>query len=249
MGLYNPVRKAPMITKHKIVSRETSSFEVITVDGAAAVGKTSVARRLSELLGYGFLSSGLGYRALSWAAFQRGWEWKEVPPLLKQVKLSFTAINEVCLDGEVVRANLYSEELSKASAVLSQQAWMRKKVNDALHAITAQLMSAGKKGLVAEGRDMGTEVFPRSAHKFFLYAHSAKRAERAEKRDRQLNSSRTELGAGSVHLDSVRTELRRRDAEDEQRDLSPLQADKEAVRLDTTELNLQQVVDKMYQQL
>ena len=225
------------------VSCETPSLEIVAVDGPAAVGKTSTAQVLAQRLGYRFLSSGLGYRALGWAVLQAGWVEGRTLPVLENMGLHFTAEDEICLDGAVVRASLYAESVSKASAALSRLAWVRKKVNGALHQAVEQLALAKEKGVVIEGRDIGTEVFPQARYKFFLHASEIQRVLRAQQRWQQLQVQ----AASDGDVDSVRTELQRRDSSDRQRVLAPLRVGHDAQMVDTSDLTLQQVVDTMLQ--
>ena len=252
----------------EIVSHETITFKIITVDGNAAVGKTSASQALARLSQYSFFSSGLGYRCLGYLCLGQDLgchlghrldhrlgledlnQGQPIPSAAQKATIEFTTNNEILLAGKILNADLHSTEVSEISAILSQQAWVRDKVNQALHRAVSRVRSAKGKGVVVEGRDMGTTVFPTAAYKFFLSANSDQRVQRALIRQQASNTAQAKpLSPTKSQLDSVRTELEMRDTQDIERRLSPLLAAKDAIRLDTSEIGLAQVVDNMYQNL
>lgn len=208
---------------------------VVTVDGPAGSGKSSASRLLARELGFAFLDTGALYRAIALAAQRAGMleaaeeeltAWLEELPL--QAKPSDGRF-VVLLEGRDVEPFIRNEAISQSASRLSALAPVRQR-------LLGLQRSAGRAGdLVAEGRDMGTVVFPGAEAKFFLTADENERARR-----RWL-----ELSHDGQHAEmaEVLVDLRRRDQRDSQRGLSPLRPAEDAVVLDTTSLSLSDVVD------
>ena len=210
---------------------------VVTVDGPAGSGKSSASRLLAQELGFAFLDTGALYRAIALAARQDGMQdagedqlaaWLDKVPLEAK---SGQGCFMVLLDDLDVEPFIRNEAISQLASRLSALAPVR------AHLLGLQ-RAAGRAGdLVAEGRDMGTVVFPHAEAKFFL---TASESERARRRWLELNQ-----GGQQAELAAVLQDLRRRDQRDSQRSLSPLRPAADAVVLDTTTLRLNEVVDTL----
>jgi cytidylate kinase len=234
-----------------------ADFDVIALDGPGGVGKSSTARALAERLGYFFLSSGRIYRALAWSALRRGWRpGTALEPalpgtvLLDTVLLDTALLNTVLLNdvhveldaegglwvnGEAPGDALADEEISQAASQLSTLPAVRALADRVQRDTVAALRRAGHvRGVILEGRDIGTVVFPEARHKFFVTATPAVRAER---RHRELARADP-----SVTLAEVARALEERDRRDSERELAPLRPAPDARVVDTSGLTLEQVV-------
>ncbi|MCF8040506.1 MAG: (d)CMP kinase [Desulfarculaceae bacterium] len=214
---------------------------VVTVDGPAGSGKSSASRLLAQELGFAFLDTGALYRAIALAARRDGMleaGEAELAAWLKQVPLEAKSQGGrfvVFLDGQDVEPFIRNEAISQLASRLSALAPVRE------HLLGLQ-RAAGRAGdLVAEGRDMGTVVFPGAEAKFFL---TAGESERAHRRWLELTQS-----GQQVDMADVLADLRLRDQRDSQRSLSPLRPAEDAVVLDTTPLSLSEVVAALAQKV
>ncbi len=197
---------------------------LIAIDGPAASGKSTVARRVAQELGFTYLDSGAMYRsvALLWLASPT----REPAALAREARIELG--ERVLLDGRDVSAEIRSPEVSEAASMLAADPGVREQ----LVAKQRELIASGD--WVAEGRDIATVVAPEAALKVFLTASPQERARRRA----------AELGAD---LATVRAELTLRDTRDRTRAHSPLQAAADAVELDTSELDVEQVVQRVLQ--
>ena len=206
----------------------------ITIDGPAGSGKSTISRRLAEKQGFVYLDTGAMYRAVALAATRRGIkldDGKRLGDLCRSLELHFN-IDEnppgLFLDGEDISKAIRSPEIDMAASTVSAVKEVRAAMTD------LQRTMANGLNIVAEGRDMGTVVFPGARYKFFLTASSKERAER-----RYLE--RMARGE-SVSRESVEKELKKRDYQDETRALAPLKPADDAVIIDSTKLTIDQVV-------
>jgi len=197
---------------------------LIAIDGPAGSGKSTVARRVARELGFTYLDSGAMYRsvALLWLACPA----REPAELAREARIELG--ERVLLDGRDVSAEIRSHEVTEAASVLAADP----RVREQLVAKQRELIGTGD--WVAEGRDIATVVAPEAALKIFLTASPQERARRRA----------AELGAD---LATVRAELTLRDTRDSTREQSPLKPAADAVRLDTSELNAEQVVQRVLQ--
>ncbi|MCL2635218.1 MAG: (d)CMP kinase, partial [Betaproteobacteria bacterium] len=209
----------------------TRAAPVIAIDGPSASGKGTVAARVAAALGYAFLDSGALYRLTALAARRAGVDWADEPALAAiaaDLEVSFGE-NEVCLQGGPVGEAIRSEEISAGASRVA-----------ALQAVRAALLFRQRAfntvpGLVGDGRDMGSVVFPRAQLKVFLTATAEARAER---RYKQL----IEKGF-SASLPDLLLDLQQRDARDSGRSVAPLRQEADARLLDTTSLTIEEAVD------
>ena len=209
---------------------------VITIDGHSGSGKGTISARVAENLGFRLLDSGALYRALGIAAYNLKIDLNktiQITELMKNIEITFGANGPgtVLLNGEditlMVRSELGGEMASKIGAIPEA----RKALFD------MQLAFRDGSGLVADGRDMGTVVFPDALLKIFL---TASVQERAERRYKQL----IDKGIDAILPDLLR-DLKERDRRDMERIASPLKPAEEAVIIDSTDLSIQTVVDQV----
>jgi 3-phosphoshikimate 1-carboxyvinyltransferase len=216
-----------------VARAEPDDVPVLTVDGPSASGKGTLAAALAERLGYHLLDSGVLYRAAGLAADADGIEATDeagVAALAATLDLRFDG-GRIWLRGRDVSDALRGERAGlRASQVSALPA-----VRAALHAL--QLAFRRAPGLVADGRDMGTVVFPSAELKVFLTAGAA---ERANRRHNQLIS----LGISS-NIDSLRADLEARDLRDRSRAVAPLKPAEDAMQLDNSALSVDQSVDRV----
>ena len=213
------------------VSTEPQHIPIITVDGPTASGKGTLASAVAKALGYHFLDSGAVYRATALAAMRasvRADDEQRLAQLAANLDLHFDA-DKICLGGQDVTETLRVEEVGALASKVS--AWPL--VRAALR--TLQVSFHRIPGLVADGRDMGTVIFPGAQFKVFLTASAATRAER---RYKQLISKGI-----SANIDSLRAELEARDARDQTRSVSPLRSAVDAMLLDNSALSVEASVE------
>lgn len=212
---------------------------VITIDGPSGSGKGTISRQLASELGWHFLDSGALYRLVALGTEQRQIDINDsaaVAAYALRLDAKFTYLQsgnepEVLLEGMVVTSQLRTETCgNRASMVAAIPA-----VREAL--LARQRAYAQAPGLVADGRDMGTTVFPDAPVKIFLTASAA---ERAKRRYNQLK----EKGFG-VNLADLIREITERDARDSQRQVSPLIPARDAVIIDTSTMNITEVLAKV----
>lgn len=215
-------------------------MEIIAIDGPGGVGKSTAMRRLAERLGYFALSSGLIYRCMAWHLLGTGWLPGASVPLerLNGFALDIDRDGRPAVNGKRVEADLGAETISGAASVISVVPAVRDIANRSQRETAARMArDGGVAGMVIEGRDIGTVVFPDAAHKFFIVASPDERARRRwlELREREP----------ALTLESVRSGLAERDARDESRVVAPLVAAPDAVQIDTSALTVEQVLEAM----
>lgn len=205
---------------------------IIAIDGPVGSGKSTVARRVAELLGYTYLDSGAMYRALALKAQRRGVSLDTGPQLEAlasetHIDLTRTANGlRVLLDGEDVTAAIRTPEMSQAASHVAIFPGVRQ------HLVKEQQRAGAAGGVVMEGRDIGTVVFPQAELKIFLDASAEVRAERRWRE----HQSRGE----NVTLERMVEEVRERDRRDTERDASPLTRAPDAVYLDGTAMDVEE---------
>ena len=214
-----------------MVQARTEDIPVITVDGPTASGKGTLASALAKSLGYRFRDSGAVYRATALTALRLGVstdDQSRLADVAARLQLHFS-VDQIWLGGQDVTEALRLEEVGAMASKIS--AWPQ--VRSALRAL--QLSFRQVPGLVADGRDMGTVIFPDADLKVFLTASAATRAER---RHKQLISKGI-----SANIDSLRADLEARDARDQNRSVAPLKPAVDAMLLDNSALTVHASVD------
>jgi cytidylate kinase len=214
------------------------NIPVITIDGPSGAGKGTVARIVSEKLGWHLLDSGAIYRVLAVATEYHQVDVNEEEPLIPmaahldvQFEISSDGESKVILEGEDVTDTIRTEKIGK----LASQVAAFPRVREAL--LRRQRAFKVSPGLVADGRDMGTVVFADAAVKVFLTASAE---ERAERRFKQLKEKGRDVKIGRL-LDDIR----QRDERDENRDVAPLIAAEGALVIDSTNISAEAVVEKI----
>ena len=211
---------------------------IVAIDGFASTGKSSLAKRLAETLNYTYIDSGAMYRAVTYFAIQKGHrghiDKEKLIAQLDQIEIYFnysksghqTFLNGLNISKEI-RLSEVTEKVSKVSKIIE--------VRELL--VTQQQKLGAKKGIIMDGRDIGTVVFPKAECKFFLKASPEIRAKR-----RQLE----QIKAGNNEsFASVLSNLKERDLMDSTRKFSPLTKADDAIEIDVSEMSLEEV----YQQL
>ena len=212
---------------------------VVAIDGTAGSGKSTLARRLAKRLGYLYVDSGAMYRAAGWAALQRKVDLDDEKSLADlasslRIELNDSGAGGECrvrVDGRDVTDRIRSPAVAAAASAVALVPGVRR-------ALVALQRSLGERGgIVMEGRDIGTVVFPDADVKFYLDADPRVRAER--RRSEQLGG-----GIGQP-LEEVLEDLRHRDNRDSNRDDSPLQPALDAIVIDTTDSTIDELERQM----
>ncbi|MDD2800645.1 MAG: (d)CMP kinase [Methylobacter sp.] len=212
------------------------SIPVLTIDGPSGAGKGTVSRAVAKKLGWHYLDSGSIYRSLAIASLRQNINLdnpQEITDVAARMRLEFDCLDEliVKLDGEDITAQLGSEQTgsvaSKIAAIPEVRAILLQKQRD-----FKQLP-----GLVADGRDMGTVVFPDAKYKVFLTASAA---ERAVRRYKQL----IEKGI-DVNLQKITEEIEARDRRDMEREAAPLAMAADAIYIDSSDMSLEVVIQEV----
>jgi CMP/dCMP kinase len=216
------------------------SVPVIAIDGPSGVGKGTVARAVARTRGWHFLDSGSLYRILALAARKAGISDQDeaaVAALAPKLDIKFDIQSDererIVVDGEELSARVRAETTGQLASVIA----VYPKVRAAL--LERQRAFRRAPGLVADGRDMGTVVFPDATVKIFL---DASPDERARRRLNQLRKAGIE-----ANIAALREEIRERDVRDRNRSVSPLKPADDAVTIDTTELSIAQVLVRVEQ--
>lgn len=209
----------------------------VAIDGPAASGKSTTARAVARELGYAHLNSGLLYRAVTWAALRGGWvdaRGNEFAARVRALDLTLLRRDDefvVEVDGERPGSELASRGVSSRVSDVAAREAVRE-------AVLVELREAGRRGgVVCDGRDIGTVVFPDAELKVFLVATAE---ERARRRLLDYGEEPTERG---IAAEAER--LRERDEKDAGRDIAPLRKPDDAVEIDTTDLTPAAVVDRI----
>jgi cytidylate kinase len=212
---------------------------IVAIDGPAGAGKSTVSKLLARRLRFSLVDTGAIYRCVALAAMGRGIALDDdarLSELLGQLQITFEMSgedNQVFLDGQDVSAQIRTPEVSRGASAVSS----RPVVREGLLSLQRRLALAAARGAVLEGRDIGTVVFPDADAKFFLEADPAVRARR---RYEELFQRGNESS-----LEQVLAEQNKRDQADSTRELAPLKAAEDAVRLDSTSMPISEVVHKL----
>lgn len=222
----------------KTVKSEVAQVPVLTLDGPSGSGKGTMAQRVAQALGWHLLDSGALYRVLAFRALRDGVSLDDAPALVRsaaEMQLAFDSEGElpvpVCLDGAWVTSELRTETVGKAASQVAAHGVVR----DALMA--RQQAFQQSPGLVADGRDMGTVVFPDAQHKVYLTASAQARAER---RVKQLQSKGL-----SADPEQILLQIKARDAQDMNRAVAPLKPAVDAVTIDSTDMDIEAVFEQI----
>jgi CMP/dCMP kinase len=206
---------------------------IVTIDGPAGAGKSTVTRLLAEQLGFQFLDTGAMYRAVTWAAIDRGVDLRDEGALLElaqNLEISFDG-ELVVVDGRNVTRDIRTQEITRNIVFAADNVGVRN------HLVSLQRQIAETGNFVCEGRDQGTVAFPDAGCKIYLTASSH---DRALRRIAQME----QLGA-AVNYDSIVQEQERRDQEDLSRPVGRLRKAKDAIEFNTDGKSIEEVVSSL----
>jgi CMP/dCMP kinase len=215
---------------------DTSPSLVIAIDGPSGAGKSTAGRALAERLGYVFVDTGAMYRALALKALRSGMSLEDggsLAGLAHATRIDLTdGGHRVSIDGEDATAAIRTREVSVAASRVSVHAAVRREM------VARQREMGERGGVVLDGRDIGTAVFPRADVKFYVDADPGRRARRRA----------DELAAAGSPFDlaSIERDIRERDHADMTRRDSPLTRATDAIHIDTTDLTPEQVLEEMW---
>jgi cytidylate kinase len=205
---------------------------IIAIDGPSGAGKSTVAKLISEKLNFVYIDTGAMYRALAYKAYKNNMEICEitVQKMLSNTKIDYCN-NSIFLDNENIEEYIRNDNISIIASDISKYKIVREKMVD------LQRLIAQNKNVVMDGRDIGTVVFPNADYKFFITASKEKRAERRyeELKENGLN----------VTYNKVLSDIEARDKNDANRKNSPLKKADDAILIDTTNIDIQKIVDKI----
>jgi cytidylate kinase len=210
---------------------------VITIDGPAGAGKSTVSKTLAKKLNYIYLDTGALYRALAYKTLKLKISLDDVSALVNLCSSTTVVLKnidgqmKVSVDGEDVEEKIRTEEVGLAASKISTFAVVRERL------LNLQKEAGARGGIVAEGRDMGSVVFPHADYKFYL---DAKLEERIRRRYEELL-----INDASVEYQSIQKDMLARDNQDKQREIAPLKAPDDAIIIDSDNLSVQEVVDKI----
>ena len=210
---------------------------LITIDGPAGAGKSTTARALASRLGYAYLDTGALYRAVAWVVQRAGIDCADVEAmgaLLSSMDFHVSldeGVTRTFIDNEEITGQLRSPEISRLASTVAALPYVR----DRLLPLQARLSREG--GIVAEGRDTGTRVFPEADVKFFLEADLETRTIRRHRETVRDGYPETQP--------DIRRAIEERDANDRSRATAPLKPAGDAVVIDSSSLTVEQVVERM----
>jgi len=210
---------------------------IVTIDGPAGAGKSTAARMLAKRLAFDFLDTGAMYRAVTLAALRSNCDLADqvaLSRLLESIRLDMPP-GRVHLNGEDVSDAIRTPAVTAASGAIASSPIVRKKL------VEWQRQIAAGRDFVCEGRDQGTIVFPDALCKFFLVADPQ---ERARRRHRELTAR-----GETVTFEAILAAQEERDSRDAARDIAPMVPAPDAIQLDSTKLTLEEVVDRMEQEV
>jgi cytidylate kinase len=208
----------------------------IAIDGPAGAGKSTVAKQVARQLGYVYIDTGAMYRAIAWKVLQEGAQGDEQQMIAVAQRTQVTLLpgetmQKVLVDNQDVSERIRTPEISNFTSVVAQVGAIRTLL------VEMQQQMAKQKGVVMDGRDIGTQVLPDAELKLFL---TATVEERARRRFREL-TDKNEV----VSLEQIAADIAARDHMDETREISPLVQAPDALRIDSSEMTIDEVVQMM----
>ena len=214
---------------------------IIAIDGPAGSGKSTIAKFIAKKLNYRYIDTGAMYRAVAWSANNEGIDLddeKKVGQWTEKLKIEFLTDP----DGQKIKVNgsnatglLKNEVVGRGAAKVAAQ----KKVREILVAKQQEIGHSGQ--VVMDGRDIGTQVFPKAELKIFMDADAK---ERGKRRYLELKGKSMD-----VDLENIIAEIKQRDLEDRNRAISPLRPADDAIKIDTTKFTIEEVIDQVMEKI
>ncbi len=214
---------------------------IVAIDGPAGAGKSTVAKRVAKELGYTYMDTGAMYRAFAWRVMKEGLELgdeKKLRSVLRDTDIELVEQNgrlSVLLNRVDVTDRIRTPELSQSASLVSTSAIVRERM------VELQRAMGSRGGVVAEGRDIGTVVFPNAEVKIYL---DASVEERARRRFEELWSQ-----GKHVTLEETLKEMEERDQRDKERAVAPLRKAEDAVVIDSTNSDVDRVVERIMHEI
>ncbi|UUO05899.1 (d)CMP kinase [Blastopirellula sp. J2-11] len=206
---------------------------IVTIDGPAGAGKSSISRQVAAHLGFEFLDTGAMYRAVAWAVIRQGRDLNDelsVAEVAKNIRLDLAG-GRVLVDGSDATDDIRSPEVTQATRFAAANVAVR------MHLVKLQQQFGREKDLVTEGRDQGTVVFPHAECKVYL---TASPEERARRRVADLATRGV-----TVEFDDILAQQNRRDEEDSSRTVGPLRKADDAIELSTDGMTPEEVIQRL----
>ncbi|MGI8315378.1 (d)CMP kinase [Halobacillus mangrovi] len=209
----------------------------IAIDGPAAAGKSTVAKKVAEKLSIIYVDTGAMYRALTWKAIQENVTLEDegaLTELLKNTELKLVQSpsgQKVVLNGDDVSEAIRTNEVTNRVSIVAKHKTVREEM------VKRQQELVEEQGVVMDGRDIGTHVLPNADVKIFMVASVEERAERRHKENKQKGYE--------SNLEEIKSDIRKRDEIDSNRKTAPLVKAEDAIEVDTTSLSIEEVVDKI----
>lgn len=214
---------------------------IVAIDGPAGAGKSTVAKRVAKELGYTYMDTGAMYRAFAWRVREEGLELGDEKKLRRVLQDTHIELVEqdgrlsVLLNGVEVTERIRTPELSQSASLISTSGIVRERM------VELQRAMGSRGGVVAEGRDIGTVVFPNAEVKIYLDASAE---ERARRRFEELRSQ-----GRQVTLEATLKEMEERDRRDKERVVAPLRKAEDAVVIDSTNSDVDRVVERIMHEI
>jgi len=220
----------------QIKNPKSKILMIVTIDGPAGSGKSTAARGLAERLQFDFLDTGAMYRAVAWRCLQASIDLHDADAVAACAQAMQLRIEQqhVLVDGRDVTADIRMPEVSQGSSMVASNLAVRREL------AARQREFAEGRNIVTEGRDQGTAVFPQAECKFYVTANPE---ERAARRQRELRERHEQ----DVPLEDILRLIRERDERDKTRIVDPLRAAEDAIRVDTSGLSPETVVERLEQ--
>ena len=202
--------------------------KIIAVDGPAGAGKSTVSKIVAQKLGYTYIDTGAMYRAVALKSSQT---CEDLIMIIDKINIELDDKARVFLDGQDVTKEIRTQEIGKLASDVSKFGFVRKRLTE------LQRQMAQRGAVIMDGRDIGTQVLPNADLKIFL---TASLDERARRRFEELKAK-----GQSVNLDTIKTEIALRDKQDSEREIAPLKQAEDAILIDSTNLQINEVVEKI----
>lgn len=213
----------------------------IAIDGPAAAGKSTVAKIVAQKMKYKYIDTGAMYRAVTYYLLQHDVDVHnedEISTLLSSIQIEFKQEENgqhIFLNGKDITDDIRTDNVTNNVSTVSSHAAVRKEM------VRRQQEFVEERGIVMDGRDIGTHVIPDAEVKFYLVASVDERAER--------RFIENEKRGYKTDINQIKKEIRERDLQDMRREVSPLVKADDAIEIDTTSYSIQQVADQMYEQI